>query len=477
MKKLLAVLLCIAALAMLVACSQEEDLAQMGDIYQQDETPDGAEADTFYEPDESDEPDGPEVSQAEEVVAVDLSLLTCEDFLYDVDYMMQILEENFPMFGVAYRRFGVDLREKAELTRNAIADVEGDISVHDFFDILQEYFFSPAAGIGFLELIDESGLARALINWIGSDEAGFRMTPHVSTLFDAFTRAESVAFYGSFMYGGRVIEIDFAALAQALAEPGDEALRTEIIADGTVAYIRFPSAMIGDGDDLHIREFMDETNDFDHLILDFRSVRGGMLEPRSAWTLFVNNLLLPNLAENVYEHAFMFLSDGEHSQPTRDSLALGSLPFGMFVDIGITADMPLLNSGDLEFFDHAFEFEFPLRPPVMAEAFDGTLWLLLESSGELITELVAWYAIESGQFIIVGEAVGGRGRAGRAPVFGFCHVSLPNSGIIVRYGAAYLTDRYGRNLEEAETIAPHHFNRDGMDALETALALIAEGRY
>ena len=38
----------------------------------------------------------------------------------------------------------------------------------------------------------------------------------------------------------------------------------------------------------------------------------------------------------------------------------------------------------------------------------------------------------------------------------------------------YLVDQYERALEEFPT-TPHHFNRPGLDALETVLMLIDEG--
>jgi len=50
---------------------------------------------------------------------------------------------------------------------------------------------------------------------------------------------------------------------------------------------------------------------------------------------------------------------------------------------------------------------------------------------------------------------------------------MPNTGIIFYFDIFYVTDSRGRPLE-AGTI-PHFFNRPGMDALETVLALIAEG--
>jgi len=56
------------------------------------------------------------------------------------------------------------------------------------------------------------------------------------------------------------------------------------------------------------------------------------------------------------------------------------------------------------------------------------------------------------------------------------YISLPNTGIVVRFGVAYYTDPTGRPLQ-GYGIQPHLPNRPGLDALETVLALIAEGNY
>ena len=74
---------------------------------------------------------------------------------------------------------------------------------------------------------------------------------------------------------------------------------------------------------------------------------------------------------------------------------------------------------------------------------------------------------------VVGESGGGHfADPGLTTTF----FSLPNTGIIIRYDVGYPVCRYtGRSLEEGAV--PHFFNRPGLTALETALALITEGAY
>jgi len=51
--------------------------------------------------------------------------------------------------------------------------------------------------------------------------------------------------------------------------------------------------------------------------------------------------------------------------------------------------------------------------------------------------------------------------------------SLPRTEHIVGMDLFYITDETGRAMEEFP-VEPHYFNRPGMDALDTVLAIIAE---
>ena len=75
--------------------------------------------------------------------------------------------------------------------------------------------------------------------------------------------------------------------------------------------------------------------------------------------------------------------------------------------------------------------------------------------------------------ILVGETT--RGVHGNPGMEGM-HFALPNTGIIIRYDMGMVVCRRTGIIFE-EGIPPHYFNLPGMDALQTALALIEEGWY
>jgi len=84
-------------------------------------------------------------------------------------------------------------------------------------------------------------------------------------------------------------------------------------------------------------------------------------------------------------------------------------------------------------------------------------------------QLAAWISMEADYATHVGEPTGGNFGGLRTLAL------LLNTGIALYFDVFYITDSRGRLLETG-TI-PHHSNRPGMDALETALALISEGKY
>ena len=128
-----------------------------------------------------------------------------------------------------------------------------------------------------------------------------------------------------------------------------------------------------------------------------------------------------------------------------------------------------------ERFDNAIAMRdavFPL-PWRYRIQFQGEIWVLTDSETASAAEHATRFSKYTGFATIVGEQT--RGVVG-VPNFTRAFISLPNTGIVVQFDFALLMDEHG-NIFEGYGVTPHHFNRPGMDALETTLALIAEGNY
>lgn len=135
-----------------------------------------------------------------------------------------------------------------------------------------------------------------------------------------------------------------------------------------------------------------------------------------------------------------------------------------------------LTDKDKLLIDNGFRMEFSLSPSRSTRqrfnnqaAFNVKIWLLVGNNSTSAAQIASWAMKDSGLATLVCDVTGG--------VFGGTRqfITLPNSGVQFEMDLLYVVDSTGRPLE-AGTI-PHHFNRPGMDALATTLAIIAEGGY
>ena len=222
--------------------------------------------------------------------------------------------------------------------------------------------------------------------------------------------------------------------------------------------------------------FYEEIRYLDHLIIDLRLNVGVMPN----W--FNTAFLVPNIERRFAIDGFVFIAYGDYSAE------YANIRHGTLIDSGSgissidaqrrpvaeileSYDLPDLNLADMERMDYGFRVQTVISPDQRSSGpvFPGKIWLLTGPYMRWAAQISAWTAKESGFVTLVGEVTGGIVSGPRT------FVALPNSGIVFQMGLYYVTDSRGRPLEAG--IAPHIFNREGMDALETVLALIAEGAY
>jgi len=274
-------------------------------------------------------------------------------------------------------------------------------------------------------------------------------------------------------YSTRVIDYEEITLEVLVAESPQPIIKTmeeESIAIITIAQF----AYIGEDAENEIIELYSRLNDFRHLIIDIRGNPGGNLN-----LLGIIMGLHNNIASAATE-MFVFFKDGEYiTRFSAGSLVSGVFPgqaagryvFGSVDELLAENDFPQLVPDDIERFTYAFPATVRITAPIGAERvdFDGSVWMLVDERVGSAAQITAWLAKDMSFATLVGEITGGAYGGFRT------YSAMPNTGILFIFDAFYITDRHGRPLE-AGTI-PHHFNHPGMDAMETVLALIAEGEY
>jgi len=362
------------------------------------------------------------------------------DVLYDFDYIMHILVDNFPYFPLIYRRTGVYMPDLIPDMRTRLADTSyPPMERQEFIDFLNTRFFDYGQRVGHLMITPTGGRVR-----IG------------------------------------------------------ENLFTEIIDEGRIAYLRI-ATMIANNELTYYRPsavcfeivdpFFQQIEGFEHLIIDIRGNFGGFFG-------YFEELVMRPLQHTVYGQMstvfYHFYRNGEHNADNAigfmrlsswmPEIAHTSHFWASFIyDIERNMEsnpdflteilgfdpLPEYVLSDIMATNHFFAQRIGVRstPYNRRNNFNGKIWLLIDDGVASAAQQSATFAKESGFATLVGEISGG------IPGFGF-FITLPNTGIRIRYDPTFMTDQYGRPLEYG-TI-PHYFNREGMDALETVLAMIAE---
>jgi hypothetical protein len=393
-------------------------------------------------------------------------------YIQDFEYLVEVLRDNFPYFGMAERRYGVDVEAIIENTRNVLHSQEIRDDMH-FSRILQSSFTGRLRNIGHLFPQDSDiihlilgNIYRGPINYNGRPVyLHGRTTTYWGLKFKELVRSETAQqFYG-------LIEVDLG-YEEGMIIPNN--IRMEILDETAgIAYIRvnqFWHYNI-DHDKALVFEFYEQIRDFEHLIIDLRGNPGGFTR------YFIQIFMAPNIPYDLELGIHTLFMGGASNlawfaADVRDAYVFSDFELEKFYAAEyMYGRFEYMNPYDAALLDYIV-----LRPVFIASdapegeiLFNGKIWILVDSNSASAVDYAALYAMAADFATIVGAPT--RGVTGGGFV-GF--ITLPNTGLIVRYDFGYFVDSYGRAIDEFG-IMPHYLNLPGMDALETTLTLI-EGR-
>ena len=404
--------------------------------------------------------------------------------LYDFDHMVALILENSVWDNIIYRRLGIPFDAFAAHHRAYIenmvpqewpvlpqyvpfrdCDEPRSLAANYLANLLIFEFAFPLQGIGHLgmrEIPLYQIQAGALIRLFNNADVDMSHSFVDQLMHAAFTHPDAVWFYGE-------VDVDFEAGAGAFPEvPGN--IVTEIIVPGQVAYLGIRSFVACRVfDDLTTLPFLQQVQDFDHLIIDVRGNPGGDMN------YFAPAIFQRLISDTMEIRHHEFFTSGEVATRWVDAWlrTVQHLDIeGVYVDIvparSFAADngLDMINPADLARFSYAFVTAATVGPADDGINFGGQVWLLVDGGSASASVGAALLAQSSGFATVVGTPTSGV----MNPVHSYN--VLPNTGIIWRIDIGHFTDAYGRSVEEMGVI-PDVLNLPGMDAIETVLAIIA----
>lgn len=418
-------------------------------------------------------------------------VFTHEQLLDDLAFLIELLEAEFGLFDAAYWAQGIDIRE---LYLQTVADVleKNYIDEQTFAHIIRTNFsvlnnfalfsvISPTLRNFQLNDIDHR-LMEELVAELNLNTGDFGVDAFLMFLsfpeereFVQNDLLETVGREIAEMFIQSVEGLDFELFLEVLeAIQQTTIVETKVISQGSAAYIAFQTLLHAPDFTIEkIFDFYEEIKDFEHLIVDLRGVQTG--NHRN----FNDLIIAPNIADPLTKKTYLFFVDGylmENNGLARIFVnsGLGNRRRMAVVDALNELYFSDLRHEDITRFDYVLELPQTVNPNLLGRfdyqpAFDGKIWLLIDGETNYPSEISARFASHTGFATVVGGISGGKNYGQ------LVRVTLPNSRLEIGFDMMYHTDSKGR-LFHAGTV-PHYFNRQGMDALQTVLAMIEEGQY
>jgi len=391
--------------------------------------------------------------------------------LYDFEIMYGMIFENSIWPYIAYRRTGVDMGELLGQNRALIESMQpitvplmliadelkdGDdarsLAANYLFGLTMTTLTMPFEGLGHMMVYPLMGHNLVLGAILAAED-----NEYLRKMYAVHTHPSALWFYGE----------------HTIIEQGDGMTQnpynvtTEILVPNEIAYMRIETFMNNPLiDDAIILAFLQEVEDYEHLIIDIRGNPGGIANHFFASVM----ARLVNEPVDVAEHQFLPGTDLAMGWVDAfmeqfygvEGLESSITPAAEFISDNAFTHF---NEDNLEILEYVLSYSFVLAPLEDAVNFNGEIWLLVDGNSASASTGVTLAVLSTGFATVVGENT--------HHVMNVLHAvkAMPNTGMIFRVDIGFVVDSYGRNVEVGG-IPPQVPNHPNMDALETVLALI-----
>lgn len=345
----------------------------------------------------------PMLMSAESVTA--LKPLTPDQKAIDFEYLYGVLRDNYPFFGVAERRYGVDwLAKHDEYVRRLCATADDTAYYRELNDILRELHdghldFSPTI---------KYSKFKSVLDGLGPD-------------FEPWSRAMHRDSVRAVYWEQLLAKKDSRKKPLKEKSPSKQSsaqsyYNDTLLCNGKIALMRLSSLPYEkiSADSLRIASFLSTISEADYLIIDIQGNGGGS---ELYWRRLVVSRLIP---KPITYSSTQIVRGGEINREYSPAFFEKAEPLTEDVCRGLPDELY-----DGTFYMRKYSREIEAREPV---AFRGKIFLLVDR--KVFSSAGGWadFCKQTGWATVVGETTGVQG-IGRDPII----ISLPESGLLLRY--------------------------------------------
>ncbi len=380
--------------------------------------------------------------------------LSMDQKLSDFDELCDILSNSYPFWNEV-KQAGIDRDTVYSTYRNRIQKTRTDI---EYFKEIS-YFLKEFKGLGHLVVLDGS-MYRLYLNTLTASQGMLTegQTQSVEPLVAALTNPTAQNTYSLLDQSHRGfrstigLKEEYKNTETADQAEKTSALTTSIFEDKKAAYLKIQSFELTnyEKDKDVLTKFFVEIKDIPNLIIDLRGNSGGS-------DLYWKDLLIqPNTKESLSSDRYYVFNQTETTLPYVSAI-------GRSVDIIDTEKEPIL-SQYADSFSHFIKDTTAFEPA--ANSYKGKIWILVDEDVYSASENFVIFCKNTGFATLVGTATGGDGGIAD-PIL----VTLPNSGLIVRYSMFYGLNADGSGNEAIGTV-PDVVISENENALDKCLSLL-----
>lgn len=351
-----------------------------------------------------------------------LDIISRKDALADYDYLWETLEENYPFFGVAERKYGLDIQQLKQEYRQQLEGMGKEIDFLEFYQLM-ERCIGEFKGMGHIRIISSGYLQAFLVTGQAQPNAVFDwimqnvISEEVKQRYQFLEEAESERAY----------------------QPDSQNQLTFDRFPNGIAYLKIGSfaGQYIEQDRESILKFFRENADAPYLLIDIRGNGGGSSR---YWSY---NLVGPNLEEEKFAPYLYLTPYGERAQ---DFMKIDILQrSALNENLDELKKFPSFNQQDLApGWYWGEDSGYYAAPQFEEKVFPGKVFLLVDSETASAADAFAYFCKKTGFATVIGmENAKGTGPGGN-------HVMdrLPHSNLVFQYRPVLALDMDGSAIEE-----------------------------